>query len=122
MQFGRSYIPEDKPYNEIVPALISVFPPKSLLIAECFHFYKRVQRTGESVAMYMAELRRLSLHCRFDAYHDQALRDRLVCGLRNESTQRSLLVEAYLSLAKVMDIAQGRKPLNAMQNYSRTQG
>ena len=74
MQFGRSCFPEDKPYNEIVPALISLFPPKSLLIAERFYFYKRVQQTAKSVAMYMAELRRLSLHCRFDAYHDQALR------------------------------------------------
>ena len=51
----------------------------------------------------MAELCRHSLNCRFDAYFDQALRDRLISGIRNESTQRSLLGEADLTLAKAMD-------------------
>ena len=57
----------------------------------------------------MAELRRLLLQYRFDAYLDQAFNDRLVCGLRNASTQRSLLGEADITLAKSMDIAQGRE-------------
>ena len=57
----------------------------------------------------MAEFHRLSQQCRFDAYLDQALRDRLVWGLQNESTQRGFLSEADLTLAKAMDIAQGRE-------------
>ena len=64
--------------------------------------------TGESVGEYMAELLRLSLLCRFNVYLEQALRDRLAFGLRNENTLRSLLGEADLTLAKAMDIAQGR--------------
>ena len=39
---------------------------------------------------YVAELRHLATHCNFGAYLDEALRDRLVCGLRNENTQKRL--------------------------------
>ena len=35
----------------------------------------------------------------------KALRDRLVCGLRNDTTQKRLLSEADLTLAKAVQIA-----------------
>ena len=38
---------------------------------------------------------------------NEALRDRLVCGLRSENIQRRLLAEKDLSLQKAVDIAQG---------------
>ena len=57
----------------------------------------------------MVELLRLSLLCRFNPYLDQILCDRLVCGLRNDTTQRSLLGEADLTLAKAIDLAQERE-------------
>ena len=53
------------------------------------------------------ELRRLSIHCEFGDYLEQALRDRLVCGLLSQSTQKKLLAEADLTLAQALSIAQG---------------
>ena len=50
---------------------------------------------------------RLSTHCDFKSYLNEALRDHLVCGLRSESSQRRLLAEKDLSLQKAMEIAQG---------------
>ena len=73
-----------KSYDEIVSALTSHQSRSSLpnvSTSRCD------QQTTESVAVYIDELRQLSLHSRFDVYLDQALRDRLVCGLRNESTK-----------------------------------
>ena len=58
------------------------------------------------MAMYVAELRRLATHCAFEAYLEEALHDRLVCGLRSESTQKRLLSEADLTLARAVKIAQ----------------
>ena len=55
----------------------------------------------------MAQLRRLSKHCDFKEYLEQALRDRLVCSLRNVDIQRRLLAESKLTLARVLEIAQG---------------
>ena len=40
-------------------------------------------------------------------YVEQALRDRLVCGLVNERVQQRLLSESKLSLKKAFEIAQG---------------
>ena len=39
----------------------------------------------------------MSLKCKFGAYFNDALRDRLVCGLRSEATQKKLLTEAELT-------------------------
>ena len=79
--------PKDKSYDG--NSVFSHFSPKPLSIAECFHFYRRTRE--EPVAMYKAELHRLSLRCRLGVHFDLALHDRLVCGLWNESTLRSLL-------------------------------
>ena len=55
----------------------------------------------------MAELRCLSTHCKFEAFLDEALRERLVCGLRSEAIQKKLLTEAELSLTKAIDLSIG---------------
>ena len=59
------------------------------------------------MAQFVAELRRLATHCNFGGYLDEALRDRLVCGLRSETTQRRLLTTADLKLSDAIEIAQG---------------
>ena len=77
------------------------------MIAERFHFHKRNQALGESIADYDAALRRFATHCKFDNYLEDALRDRFVCGLRNEAIQKRLLAETDLTLSKAMELAQG---------------
>ena len=62
-------------FDDIVNALLDNFEPKPLVISERFHFNKRQQGPNESVAEYVAELRRLSVHCEFGAFLDDALRD-----------------------------------------------
>ena len=94
-------------YYELVGILTQHFQPKLLVIAERFYFHCRDQAPGESVAKYVAELRRLSTHCQFDTCLDQALCDRLVCGLRNESVKKHLLAETALILQRAMELAQG---------------
>ena len=59
------------------------------------------------MAQFVAELRRLATHCNFGGYLDEALRDRLVCGLRSKITQRRLLTIADLKLSDTIEIAQG---------------
>ena len=71
-------LPKDKTLDEIVDVLTKHYEPKTLVIAEGFQFHRRNQAVGESVAEYIAELRRLTRHCEFGAYLDDALRDRFV--------------------------------------------
>ena len=74
----------DKSLDEIVTALDSHYEPQPIVIAQTFHFHRRNQLPTESITEFVAELRRLSIHCSFGANLDEALRDRLVCGLRSE--------------------------------------
>ena len=40
---------------------------------------------------------------------DQALRDRLVCGLRSEATQKRLLLKSDLTQKRALEIAQSQE-------------
>ena len=77
-------LPKDKSFDEIVEVLEKHFDPKPLDISEHFHFNQRQQAAGESVAQYVAELRRLTTHCNFSAF----------------------LTEAYLTFQRAVEIAQ----------------
>ena len=92
-------------FADITKVLKAHYEPKSLVIVERFHFHKREQSAGESIAEYIAELRRLAAKCAFAGYLDEALRGRFVCGLRSEATQKKLLTESDLTIAKAVEIA-----------------
>ena len=81
-------LPKDKRFEDIMEILKKHYQLALSVIAERFQFQKRTQKEGESVAEYVAKLKQLSTHCRFEAYLNVALRDRLVCGLRKELTQK----------------------------------
>lgn len=97
--------PSTLQYEEIVGVLTAHLAPKPLVIAERFRFYKRVQGPDETISSYMAALRRLSEHCEFGRFLDDALRDRLVCGLRSSPIQKRLLSEADLTYKKALETA-----------------
>ena len=99
-------VPKSKTLTEITAVLRRHYEPKRAVIAERFHFHKRDQAMGESIADYDASLRRLATHCKFEGYLEDALRDRFVCGLHNEAMQRRLLGEADLTYSKTMELAQ----------------
>ncbi|XP_053391713.1 uncharacterized protein K02A2.6-like [Mercenaria mercenaria] len=98
-------VPSEKTYNELTTLLQTHFNPKPLTIAERFRFYKRDQRAGESVQDFNISLRKLSQHCNFGDGLNEVLRDRFVCGLRNENIQKKLLSEKDLTYEKSIEIA-----------------
>ena len=120
----RDLLAPEKPQDKSLPVLFQKlkehYEPKPLVIAERFYFHRRDQGTNESIAEYIAELRRLATNCEFGEYLNDALRDRLVCGLRNTGIQKRLLSEANLTLAKAGEIAQGMEA--AEKNAKRLQG
>ena len=99
--------PKDKSFDEIFGMLKAHFEPKLIVIVQRYRFHRREQALGKSVTADVAELCCLASTCAFGEYLDQALRDRLVCSLRSESIQRSLLSVADLDLARAVKVAQG---------------
>ena len=52
-------------FAQIVEVLTSHFQAKRSVIAETFHFHKRVQASDESIAEFDAALRKLGIHYEF---------------------------------------------------------
>ena len=73
--------PTEVPYERLVELVQTHLNPRPSLIVQRLKFNSCTQQPGESIASYVAELRRLSEHCGYGQSLDEMLRDRLVCGL-----------------------------------------
>ena len=82
-----------------------------------FRFHWRQQELGESVAAFEAELQKMASQCEFGEGSNDTLRDRLVCGLREEAYRKRLLAEPDLTHSKALTIAQG---LEAAEQHARS--
>ena len=98
--------PKNKSFDQIVTTLKEHFELKRFINAQRFYFHCRDQMSEETIADNIAESRRLVTPCDFGEYLNEALRDRLVCGLCNEGIQKQLLSEVGLTLARAVTIAQ----------------
>ncbi|XP_060520647.1 uncharacterized protein LOC132698531 [Cylas formicarius] len=92
-----------KTYEEIIKALSDHFAPRTSEIVSRFKFYQRDQHPEESISVYIKELRRLAESCEFDNL-EIMLRDRLVCGVRDDGLQRRLLAEENITFKKAHDM------------------
>lgn len=90
--------PADLTCEQILQHLNRHLCPKPSVIAERFRFHKREQRSNRTDRIYVAELRKLSIHCNFGETLNDTIRDRFVCGIKNESVQKRLLAESALTL------------------------
>ena len=104
--------PREQSFKDLAKLLKGHFEPKPLVIAERFAFHRRNQQPGETVMEYLAELRRLATHCEFNNYLNEALRNRLVCGLKSENVQKRLLAEDNLDLKRALEMAQSMEAAN----------
>ncbi|XP_046869134.1 uncharacterized protein LOC124461688 [Drosophila willistoni] len=95
----------DLSLSEIYEILNQHLSPCQSEIAAYYQFHKRDQLIDESVANYMAALRTLAVDCKFGAALDRMLRDRFVCGMKDEGLQKSLLAEADLTIQRAMERA-----------------
>ena len=75
--------PGELKFKDICDTLKRHYLPQPIKIAERYRFYNRKQLEGESAADYLAHLRQLASTCQFRSFLDEALCDRLVCGVRD---------------------------------------
>ena len=101
--------PHEKSFEELAPTLHCHFEPKPLVIVERFHFHRHNQASGESISEYVAKLRQLATNCEFGNYLEQAIRDRFICAICHENTQKWLLTETNLTLTKAIVTAHNIK-------------
>ena len=71
---------------------------------ERYVFNRRVQESGERFDVFLGDVRRLARSCDFTAVEESMIRDRIVVGIRDDSTRRKLLQIRDLTLLKAIDI------------------
>ena len=94
-----------KSFDDIVKLVQDHFQPKPSVIMRRFRFNTSVRQPAESVTAFVARLRDLATHCEYGDAMKEMIRDRLVCGIRNDGLQRSLLAINNLSFEKALDYA-----------------
>ena len=73
--------PTDHTFEELVLLVQAHRNSPPSVTVQRFTFNSRLQKDGDTVSQFVAELRRLSEHCAFDVSLDDMLQDRLV-GVR----------------------------------------
>ena len=96
--------PSSKKVEELNDILTKHFQPTPIVIAKRYKLYSQDQRETENIATYVAELRKLTKYCDFKTFLNEALRDKLVCSLKNSRTRKQLLFEKDLTLNKALDL------------------
>jgi len=74
------------------------------IMFERYTLNKRAQEQNKSFATFLTELRRLVKSCDYSELEDSILNDRIVIGVRKDSTRRKLLQIRKLDLAAVIDV------------------
>ncbi|XP_073948812.1 uncharacterized protein [Choristoneura fumiferana] len=98
--------PSTKKFDELVKIMKSHLQPKPSVLAERYKFRQRRQATNESIAEYVAGLKKMSMTCNFvEQRLSENLRDQLVCGLTKDSIRQRLFAEDDVSFEKACKLA-----------------
>ena len=112
--------PGDKEYLALLEAMRQHHSPIPSEIVQRFKFNSCFRQPGESISTFVAELRSLAEFCNFGSTLNEMLRDRLVCGVNDDSIQRRLLAEEKLTFQKALELAQAQE--TASKNAQALQG
>ena len=94
-------------FKDICDLLQKYYSPQPIKVTERYRFYNRKQLGSDSPDEYLAQLQQMASTCDFGTFLEEALCNRLVCGIRDKGMQHRLLTEADLSLKKAFELIQG---------------
>lgn len=102
---------ESKTFKELADALKTKFTPRKNVVAERYKFFERRQEEDETINEFVTELQAMAQRCNFREYRVEALRDRIVCGVRSKRIQTCLLdkdrpFQETLDIALSMELAE----------------
>lgn len=80
-------------FTKLTEALTNHFKPCTLTIVERFKFNSRTQEANESISSYVVTLKHMASTCNFGTFLKDALRDRLVSGIRDDFIRQRLLTD-----------------------------
>ena len=97
--------PTEKSFDELVELVKEHQDHAPSIILQRYNFFTREQHSTESIGDFVAQLRKLAHHCNFGDTLDDMLRDRLVCGCRDQRLQFKLRSNAALTFKIALESA-----------------
>lgn len=90
--------------KEILRLMEEYFVGKTNIIYERYIFNNKSQELAETFDAYVSKLRKLAGTCNYEGICDELIRDRIVCGIRDNTIRKKLLQESELTLDKCVNI------------------
>ena len=90
--------------DKVIELLDAYFIGETSEIYEAYLFNQRVQEVGESFDSFPTAVSSLAKTCNFGTIQDRMIRDRVVVGIKDNTTRKKLLAESKLTLKKCIDI------------------
>lgn len=84
-------LPTKAKYEDLVDTLLQHYGPKRSVVAERYHFHRRIQGKDETLSDFIVALKELAATCNFGNFLEDALRDRFIAGLHNNDIRCRLL-------------------------------
>ena len=79
---------------------------------ERYRFNKCDQKEHETIDAYVTSLRTLAKTCNFGQLENDLIRDRVVMGIRDNTTRKKLLQVAKLSLSQCIDVCRSYEKIS----------
>lgn len=76
-------------YDEIIATLTNHFAPQTSVIIHRFKFHN-IKQNAEDVSTFIVRIKEAASKCSFGQFLDDAIRDKLVCGLADQQIQNRL--------------------------------
>ena len=95
----------DVTFDEIAALIQTHYQSKPSVIRRWFHFNTCVLQPGENITAFIARLWHLASHCEYGDNTVELIRDRIVCGIRDDALQCSLLSILKLTFDKACEQA-----------------
>ena len=95
--------------DDLIKLLTEHYHPAPNTAIRRYKFYNGRKKPGESVADFVAHLRKLAEECQFGDTFDDMMRDQLVCGIGDDKVQRRMFIEKNLTFQSALAIAQAQE-------------
>ena len=103
--------PSELKFQDIVDLVKNHYKPKMTEASASLKFNTRNRMEGESMRMFVAELRRLAAPCNYGSHLDRALKDRFIAGVNDKDIQEKILnvPDEELTFEKAFKIAESHE-------------
>src|SRR5215469_4141684 len=95
---------DSRKVEKVIEAFDRHFVGQINVTYERYIFNRRIQETGETFNAFFSEIRKLVRSCEYSTLEESILRDRIVIGIKDDSTKKKLLQTRNLDLRQAIDI------------------